>query len=62
MNVLDIHEGTKISHARRDLPAMPDIRVLPLGGGLSLWVLNPLQQGLQLRHFAIRQRVLIDIE
>jgi len=51
-----------MSRARRDLPAMPDVWVLPLGGGLSMWVLSPLQQGLQLRHFAVRQRVLIDIE
>jgi hypothetical protein len=36
VNVLDIHEGTKMSHARRDLPAMPDVWVPPLGGGLSL--------------------------
>jgi hypothetical protein len=43
---LDIHEGTKMSHALCDLPAMPDIWVLPLGVGLSLWVLSPLQQGL----------------
>jgi hypothetical protein len=46
VNVLAIHKGTKMSHARPDLPAMPDVWVLPLGGGLSLWVLNRLQQGL----------------